>query len=330
VDVSAFEGILANDVRGSIFADDSTLLVDGVSGRIVGPVFANVTGTVTGNIFTNSIDSADSSAITVTPSTVFSSDVTIENTLIVINHIIGNVTGNLTGNVTGNVTGGAASGTYGINNNSTGTVNVTGNVNGSAFSTNTFGINNASIGTVNVTGNSIAASWPAIASTTAGIINVIGQLQASPTANAVSSTSTTATNIFSGPFINSGSRNAIYCYNVELYDDVTTRYTIGVSGSTNTISLLSPDQVTGVPSGSNVRVGTIYGPGNELTGSMQVPDPRSVSVGVAVDNTSGSALVNPEDLWNFALTSLTASNSIGQRLASISTSASNAAIINAF
>jgi hypothetical protein len=117
---------------------------------------------------------------------------------------------------------------------------------------------------------------------------------------------------------------------VELYDDVTTRYTIGVSGSTNTISLLSPDQVTGVPSGSDVRVGTIYGPGNELTGSMNVPNPNSVSYGVAVDQTTGSALVKPEDLWNMAITSLTASNSIGQRLANASTSASMAAIINAF
>jgi hypothetical protein len=155
-------------------------------------------------------------------------------------------------------------------------------------------------------------------------------LQASTTANAVSSTSTTATNIFSGPLINSGSRNAIYCYNVRLYDDVTTRYTIGVSGSANTISLLSPDQVTGVPSGSDVRFGTTYGPGNELTGSMRVPDPRSVSWGIAVDATSGSAIAKSEDLWNYAVTSLTASNSIGQRLANAATSASNAAIVTAF
>ena len=53
-------------------------------------------------------------------------------------------------------------------------------------------------------------------------------------------------------------------------------------------------------------------------------------IGVAVDQTTGSALVKPEDLWNMAITSLTASNSIGQRLANASTSASMAAIINAF
>jgi hypothetical protein len=257
-------------------------------------------------------------------------------------NVIGNLTGGISGgsiaisnllngtiNLTGNITPGFAG--FGINNASAGTVNVTGNTIGGT-STTSHGINNASIGTVNVTGTVTAgtSTGTGINSTTAGIINVIGQLQASTTANAVSSTSTTATNIFSGPLINSGSRNAIYCYNVQMYDDVTTRYTIGVSGSNNTITLFSPDQVTGVPSGSDVRVGTIYGPGNELTGSMAVPHPNSVSYGVAVDQTTGVALTKPEDLWNIALIDLTSSNSIGQRLASTATSASNAAIVNAF
>ncbi len=236
-------------------------------------------------------------------------------------------------NVTGNVTGGSVGATsgFGISNTSIGTVNITGNVNGGSAAT-CHGINNGSIGTINITGNVTAGTSTSVGinSTTAGIINVIGQLQATTTNNSISSTSTTATNVFSGPLINSGSRNAIYCYNVRLYDDNTTRYTIGVSGSTNTISLVSPDQVTGVPSGSNVRAGISFGPGNELTGSMQVPNPQSVSIGVAVDNTVGTAIAKPEDLWNYAVTSLTASNSIGQRLASTATSASNAAIVSSF
>jgi hypothetical protein len=238
---------------------------------------------------------------------------------------------NGTVNITGDVVGGSANFNVGVTNSSVGVVNITGNVTGGT-STLGHGINNTSIGTINITGNVTARNFTStgINSTTAGIINVIGQLQASTTANAISSTSTTATNIFSGPLINSGSRNAIYCYNVELYDDITTRYTIGVSGSTNTITLFSPDQVTGVPSGSDVRVGTIYGPRNELTGSMNVPHPNSVSYGVAVDNTTGSALVEPEDLWNMAITELTSSNSIGQRLSSTITSASMAAIVNSF
>jgi hypothetical protein len=61
------------DVDLSYRTDTNTLTAPSFSG--------NLTGTVTGNIFTNLIDSADSSAITVTPITIFSSDVVVENDL---------------------------------------------------------------------------------------------------------------------------------------------------------------------------------------------------------------------------------------------------------
>ena len=237
-------------------------------------------------------------------------------------------------NVTGNITAGSNNQGYAtIINSNVCVVNVTGNIFGCPFgfvSTLQNAIIHNSLSSVNITGTVRGVAAAGIAATAANTISVIGQCIASLSASAVTSTSTTATNIFTGPLTNSGSRNAIYCYNVRLYDDVTTRYTIGVSGSTNTITLYSPDQVIGVPSGSDVRVGTIYGPGNELTGSMNVPHPNSVSWGVAVDQTTGVALVKPEDLWNVALIDLTSSNSIGQRLANTSTSASMAAIVNAF
>jgi hypothetical protein len=99
------------DVTGSVFADDSSIMIDAVEGRIVGPVFSNVTGnvtgdllgnvtgdllgnvtgTVTGNVFTNLIDSADSTAITVTPKTIFSSDVDVENELRIQGKLVINV-----------------------------------------------------------------------------------------------------------------------------------------------------------------------------------------------------------------------------------------------
>ena len=69
VDLANYQGTIgATSFKGSIFADDSTLLVDAVSGTIVGPVTGNITGNVTGNV-------------------------------------VGNVTGNVVGNVTGNITG---------------------------------------------------------------------------------------------------------------------------------------------------------------------------------------------------------------------------------
>jgi trimeric autotransporter adhesin len=117
VDLSNYTGILKADAfKGSVFADDgSTLggqpLVDAisgtfngnlvgnvtgnvtgnVSGNVTGNVTGNITGNITGDIETNIIDSANSSAITVIPSTVFNSDVTVENDLFVESIILNGV-----------------------------------------------------------------------------------------------------------------------------------------------------------------------------------------------------------------------------------------------
>ena len=58
------------------------MLIDGVAGKIVGPIES------TNPVLSGTIDSADSSAITVVPAVVFSSDVNVENNLIVTNKII--------------------------------------------------------------------------------------------------------------------------------------------------------------------------------------------------------------------------------------------------
>ena len=74
----------SGDLRGSLFADDSTMLVDGTSGRIVGPVFANVTGDVTGNV-TGTLTGNSSGTHT--------------------GAVVGNVTGNVNGILDGDMTG---------------------------------------------------------------------------------------------------------------------------------------------------------------------------------------------------------------------------------
>jgi uncharacterized protein YcfJ len=89
VDLANYQGTIgATSFKGSIVADDSTLLVDGISGKIVGPVEANVTGNVTGNLTGNVIGNI-TGVITGTAGST----------------IVGNVTGNVTGNTTGNTTG---------------------------------------------------------------------------------------------------------------------------------------------------------------------------------------------------------------------------------
>lgn len=77
-------GFHTGDVKGSVFADNSTVLIDAVAGvisganitgtitanligNVQGNVTGNVVGDITGNVLTNLIDSVDSSAIIVTP-----------------------------------------------------------------------------------------------------------------------------------------------------------------------------------------------------------------------------------------------------------------------
>lgn len=239
---------------------------------------------------------------------------------------------NITGNITATSINNAAYGAHGIDNLA-GVVNIVGNLNSSASNVPCVA-NTSNLGVIYHTGIVTAGTTaPALSNgTTTGIISCIGQIIASTTSVGYQSTSTTATNVLSGPFINSGSRNAIYCYNVQMYKNATTSYRIGVSGSNDTITLLTNDQSPGMPVAANVRSGVIYGPTNALIGTMAVPDPRSVSIGVAVDNapTVGVAMTTAADLWNYAVTAMTASNSVGQRLANVATSASTTATANAF
>ena len=76
-------GTFDGDITGSVFADDSTPMVDAVNKSFAGNLTGDVTGNVTGNIFTNLIDSADSSAIVITPSLQTLSDLQVDQDLIV-------------------------------------------------------------------------------------------------------------------------------------------------------------------------------------------------------------------------------------------------------
>jgi hypothetical protein len=74
--VSNLQGNVHGDLNGSVFADDSTLIVDGTSGKIYGTFYGNLTGDVSGNL-TGSSNGTHTGPV------------------------IGNVTGNVSGNLTG-------------------------------------------------------------------------------------------------------------------------------------------------------------------------------------------------------------------------------------
>ena len=75
--------------------------------------------------------------------------------------------------------------------------------------------------------------------------------------------------------------------------------------------------------GADVRFGTIYGSSSEFTGTLRVPNPTTVALGVLTDNTTGTMLMTPSDFWNTLSSTLTTSGSIGERLKTASTVQTN-------
>jgi len=187
---------------------------------------------------------------------------------------------------------------------------VVGNVSGSA----TNGISTS--GPVIVTGSVVATgAAAAISSTSAIFINVSGSVIASATANGISSTNASAVVNLAGNLINVNGKQAIYCQNLFLDNTATTQarfFTFGGSDRT----LYSSDTFPNLPSASNVRFGTTYGPGSGNTGTLRMASPQDVRSGVLTDNTTGSAILSMESLSNEIQTS---SDPFAQRLKNLTT-----------
>ena len=244
-----------------------------------------------------------------------SSTITIQHSAVGSMNIIGNLYANGAGAV--------------ITNSGVGILNVFGNLTSDQGGGNQPAvITNTSTGTVIVTGSvSTGTSTAAITSTTAGTIIVRGPISSSTTAVGVSSTSTTATNLFTGPFYNTGSYNAVYAYRMQMLSTSSSwRFDTETAGVTKT--LYTSNQLPGVPRQTDVRKGTQYNFG--LTGSLEMPDPTVVKTGVAVDNTTGSAILTAQDMFDIATQTLTTSGSIVNLLTGASTVQTTGATISSF
>jgi hypothetical protein len=287
----------------------------------------NVTGNIVGGSRTGTANAVPVSCVNI----VGSANVTV----------VGNVTGGSVTTVTtaathgifstggsivvnGDVTGGTGpndSTSCGIR--TAGSVNITGTI-----SSNTCqavlveGNSNLTI-TGNVTSNNaIAVSSSASTSTN----NIAGNVTAG-TAPCIYASST-ATNIITGNLTN-GTSGAMAFWGQKLY--------LGTSGSRTwtfyntsaaakilyTADLVSP--AGSQPSVTDVRSGTTYALGT-LTGTCVIPPKNSVTSGVPVDNTVGTALLTLSTLqtyaqavWNTQTSAITTSGSIGERLKEAST-----------
>jgi len=112
-------GYHTGDVKGSVFADDSTLLVDAIDGVLRGTLIGNVSGSAGSAAVASTVDVTNTNGLTTVYYPTFTEnrlagqilrgDVdlsyrTDSNTLTAVN-FAGNLTGTVTGNVSGNLTG---------------------------------------------------------------------------------------------------------------------------------------------------------------------------------------------------------------------------------
>ena len=213
------------------------------------------------------------------------------------------------------------------------TVKITGTVYG-----NTQGSNNKTIAiwaavnleiTGNITSNN-AAGLGTIVSGQAHYLKHVGSMigGTATTGPCVTSTSASAINLFSGPFICSQYGTFPYLVvrmhlipstsNYFEFRDETTNGAVSPGAIAPATRLVSPATLVDNLAPANVRYGTTYALGT-LTGTLRMPSANQVTYGVAVDNTFGNAVLTAASVWDYLVSSITVENSIGMRLKNVST-----------
>jgi hypothetical protein len=157
-----------------------------------------------------------------------------------------------------------------------------------------------------------------------GLAGIVG----SQSSVAISSTGAGAIHILTGPFISSPTgiqplyiSRMHYRRTIGSYYEFRNNSTNGAlppAASAPATRLVSPDTVADSPIPANVRQGTVYSLGSQ-TGTMIVPSPSNVANNVPVDNTVGTAVLDPNAIWAVPLTSINTLNSIGRRVKNAAT-----------
>ncbi len=241
----------------------------------------NITGNLLGNASSGSNAIAVNTAVSNTGALTITGNVMAGNALA----ISSNAT-NLPINITGTVTGGNT-GVFGISNFSTSTCTIVGSAVGGVGGA---GVSNSSTGTIRVTrsvGNAFGPGNTAGLAAAVGAANVglgvieIEQLEYGT--NGMSPTSGTGIRLKK-----LGSNVAVFNF----------------CDTAGAKTLIDATQNAAMPAASNVRSGVSYASG-ALTGSCAVPAAGSVALGVAVDNTTGTAVLTPEAVWGHASRTIT-------------------------
>ena len=229
-------------------------------------------------------------------------------------------------NIVGNCFGRVSSGAF---NNSTGTINVTGGCFGSSTNSGILGINNNSTGRVFINGNAIAGDASAGANNASTgllyITRVVGNSfgLGSVGINSIVGASNSQNGLMYVEQFEFGSRGQTPISG-PVYILPSNRNTLTgiLTALGNTVTFYNSLSVDGLlPPVSSVQAGVVYNVGNTV-GTMAVPSASAVQFGVAVDNTTGTAALQPQDVWGYARLSATQVDSMGDRLRNTATTQS--------
>jgi len=185
------------------------------------------------------------------------------------------------------------------------TINVVGSVTGPPVGNLHAGIlANGQNATVSITGDvtgGLGTNCHAISGAGGIKITTIGTISGSGTNSfGISAPNTTNAIIHTGNLISS-SQGCVPVYSRTFRLGTPNSGTTQYANSDNfpngpAILRISPDLDAGTPAAEDVRFNTSYGFNNELTGQLRIPPANAVSAGVAVDDTTGTAALRPEDL----------------------------------
>jgi hypothetical protein len=253
----------------------------------------------------------------------------------------GNNIVNITGNVFMDSTATSGRGYVLSNNTATNTINIVGDVYqySNSASTNTWILTN--YGIVNITGNVI--SYSAAGTINNQVIALGNNATVSVTGNIIGPTTNIALCAYGFSTVSTLNLTGnVVCTN-GFYPIWTTIFKISPSANmsirfqdTNNANrfMYTSAQSTGQATESDVRLGIIYGPNNDYTGTCAVPPAGAVSLGVPVDNTTGTAYLSGNDIsnavWDTQTTNLNTTGSIGERLKNASTVDTTAATVAAY
>jgi hypothetical protein len=148
-------------------------------------------------------------------------------------------------------------------------------------------------------------------------INIVGDISVTTNNNAIDiwdSAFVIISLTYSGN-ITTTTANSISFNNLKIHPtgDISWQFLTTNAGQFRT--LYTPGVATGHPATTNVRTGIVYGPTNNLTGTCAVPPSGSVTLGVPVDNTTGTAYTDPTALAAAFFTEISGSSDpLAQRM----------------